>query len=225
MALRKLKPTSPGQRFVVRVVQEGLHKGEPHEQLAAAPAEARRPQQPGPDYDAPSGRRSQAPAPRDRLQARQRRHRRPRRAARIRSEPHVASGARAVCGRRAALHPRAAAREARRRDPVGRRRADQAGQFAAVEEHPARHAGALHRAQARQGRAARAQRRRGRADRLARRRVRHGAAALRRAAQGARELPCDDRRSGQRRAQPAQDRQGRCAALARHSADGARRRA
>ncbi len=33
MALRKLKPTSPGQRFVVRVVQEGLHKGEPHEPL------------------------------------------------------------------------------------------------------------------------------------------------------------------------------------------------
>ena len=33
MALRKLKPTSPGQRFVVRVVQEGLYKGEPHESL------------------------------------------------------------------------------------------------------------------------------------------------------------------------------------------------
>jgi large subunit ribosomal protein L2 len=33
VALRKLKPTSPGQRFVVRVVTEGLHKGEPHEPL------------------------------------------------------------------------------------------------------------------------------------------------------------------------------------------------
>jgi large subunit ribosomal protein L2 len=33
VALRKLKPTSPGQRFVVRVVQEGLYKGEPHESL------------------------------------------------------------------------------------------------------------------------------------------------------------------------------------------------
>ena len=33
MALRKLKPTSAGQRFVVRVVREGLHKGEPHEPL------------------------------------------------------------------------------------------------------------------------------------------------------------------------------------------------
>jgi large subunit ribosomal protein L2 len=33
MALRKLKPTSPGQRHVVRVVTEGLHKGDPHEAL------------------------------------------------------------------------------------------------------------------------------------------------------------------------------------------------
>ena len=33
MALRKLKPTSPGQRFVVRVVNPDLHKGEPHEPL------------------------------------------------------------------------------------------------------------------------------------------------------------------------------------------------
>jgi large subunit ribosomal protein L2 len=33
VALRKLKPTSAGQRFVVRVVKEGLHKGEPFEPL------------------------------------------------------------------------------------------------------------------------------------------------------------------------------------------------
>ena len=33
MALRKLKPTSPGQRFVVRVVKEGLHQGDPYEPL------------------------------------------------------------------------------------------------------------------------------------------------------------------------------------------------
>ena len=33
MALRKLKPTSPGQRFVVRVVTEGLHSGKPFEGL------------------------------------------------------------------------------------------------------------------------------------------------------------------------------------------------
>ena len=35
MALRKLKPTSAGQRFTVRVVTEGLHKGGPHEPLTA----------------------------------------------------------------------------------------------------------------------------------------------------------------------------------------------
>lgn len=33
MAVRKHKPTSPGQRFVVRVVPEGLHKGAPHAPL------------------------------------------------------------------------------------------------------------------------------------------------------------------------------------------------
>jgi len=33
VALRKLKPTSAGQRFVVRVVKEGLHKGAPYEPL------------------------------------------------------------------------------------------------------------------------------------------------------------------------------------------------
>jgi large subunit ribosomal protein L2 len=35
VALRKLKPTSPGQRFVVRVLKDGLHKGAPHEALIA----------------------------------------------------------------------------------------------------------------------------------------------------------------------------------------------
>jgi large subunit ribosomal protein L2 len=35
VGVRKLKPTSPGQRFVVRVTREGLHKGEPHEALIA----------------------------------------------------------------------------------------------------------------------------------------------------------------------------------------------
>jgi large subunit ribosomal protein L2 len=33
VALRKLKPTSAGQRFVVRVVREGLHQGDPYEPL------------------------------------------------------------------------------------------------------------------------------------------------------------------------------------------------
>ncbi len=33
MALRKLKPTSAGQRFAVRVVNDALHKGDPYEPL------------------------------------------------------------------------------------------------------------------------------------------------------------------------------------------------
>jgi large subunit ribosomal protein L2 len=33
VTLRKLKPTSPGQRFVVRVVKQGLHQGDPYEPL------------------------------------------------------------------------------------------------------------------------------------------------------------------------------------------------
>jgi large subunit ribosomal protein L2 len=36
MPLRKLRPTSAGQRFVVRVVHDGLHKGPPHEPLTVA---------------------------------------------------------------------------------------------------------------------------------------------------------------------------------------------
>jgi large subunit ribosomal protein L2 len=35
MAVRKLKPTSAGQRFTVRVVDDSLHKGPPHEALTA----------------------------------------------------------------------------------------------------------------------------------------------------------------------------------------------
>lgn len=35
MSVRKQKPTSAGQRFVVRVVPEGLHKGAPHAPLIA----------------------------------------------------------------------------------------------------------------------------------------------------------------------------------------------
>ena len=58
----------------------------------------------------------------------------------------------------------------------------------------------------------------------ARRHLRAAASALRRNPQGARRLPRRHRRSRQRRAQPALDRQGGCQALARHSSDGARHR-
>lgn len=35
MAVKKLKPTSPGRRFTVKVVGEGLHKGDPYKPLLA----------------------------------------------------------------------------------------------------------------------------------------------------------------------------------------------
>ena len=57
----------------------------------------------------------------------------------------------------------------------------------------------------------------------ARRHLRPGAHALGRNAQDPHRLPRHDRRSRQRRAQPAPVRQGRCEALARHPPDGARR--
>ena len=33
MTLIKSKPTSPGQRFRIKVVNDGLHKGKPHSSL------------------------------------------------------------------------------------------------------------------------------------------------------------------------------------------------
>ena len=92
---------------------------------------------------------------------------------------------------------------------VGRRSADQAGQHAAVAQHPGRHDDPLHRDAAGQGRADRALGGRRRAVARARRRLRPAAPALGRDPQGARRLPRDDRRGRQRGAQPAIDRQGR----------------
>ena len=77
---------------------------------------------------------------------------------------------------------------------------------------------AQHRAEARQGRPARAQRRQLGAVHRARRHVRDRAPEVRRDAQGARRLPRHDRRSRQRRAQPAQLRQGRRASAGAASA-------
>src|SRR5579863_6630568 len=36
MAIEKLKPTSPGRRFVVKVVDKSLHKGEPYAPLVVS---------------------------------------------------------------------------------------------------------------------------------------------------------------------------------------------
>ena len=44
MAVVKTKPTSPGRRFVVKVVNPELHKGEPHWPLVETSEQARRAQ-------------------------------------------------------------------------------------------------------------------------------------------------------------------------------------
>ena len=89
-------------------------------------------------------------------------------------------------------------------------------------QYPGRNDDPLRRDPAGQGRADGALGRRRRAAPRARRHLRAGAVALGRDPQGACGLPRGHRRSRQRRAQPALDRQGRRESLARHSPDGTR---
>ena len=117
---------------------------------------------------------------------------------------------------------RAASRSARSSCRARKHRSSRA--IPADAQHPGRHDGPLRRDAARQGRADRALGRRRGAAARARRRLRAAAPALGRNPQGAHRLPRDDRRSRQRRAQPALDRQGRRQPLARHPPDGARHR-
>ena len=168
------------------------------------------------------GRRLAPEVPHHRLPARQGRHQGRGRAHRVRPEPHRAHRADQVCRRRAPLHPRAQGHEAGRRSALGRRCADQARQRHAAAPHPGRLDRAQHRAEARQGRPDGAQRRQLRPVHRARRHLRAPAPEVGRDPQGARRLPRHDRRSRQRRAQPAHVRQGRRQALARHPPDGAR---
>ncbi len=88
MALIKMKPTSPGTRFVVKIDRSHLHKGGPLESLTDEEEPHRRAQSFRPADHAPHRRRPQAALPHRRFQARQGRHSGRRRAARIRSEPH-----------------------------------------------------------------------------------------------------------------------------------------
>ena len=121
MALVKVKPTSPGRRALVKVVNPDLHKGAPVASLVES-AEARLgPQQQRPHHDAAQGRRPQAPLPHRRLPAQQGRHPGEGRAPRIRPEPQRQHRAAAVRGRRAPLHHRAARRRGRHAAHVGHR--------------------------------------------------------------------------------------------------------
>ena len=224
MALVKVKPTSPGRRGAGQGRQPEPAQG-PAGRGADRGQEARLgPQQQRPHHHAAQGWRPQAALPPGRFPSQQGRHRGEGRAARIRPEPQRAPRAAALRRRRAPLHHRAARRGGRRAADERRGSADQAGQLPAAAQHSGRHHHPLRRDDAGQGRADRAFGRRLGAAAGARRRVRAAAHALGRNPQGARRLPRHHRHRRQRRAQPALDRQGRRAALARHPADGARHR-
>ena len=153
MALKKYKPTSPGRRFMSVSTFEEVTKTTPERSLTEPLKKTRRPQQHGPDHDAPPGRRPQAPLPRDRLQADEGRRAGEGRRDRVRPEPVGPDRAAPLPRRREGVHhrPRAAAR--RRDGRVGPDRRHQAGQRAPAREHPDRHDGAQRRAEAGAGRA------------------------------------------------------------------------
>ena len=209
MALIKLKPTSPGTRFVVRVDRWHLHKGGPYEPLTVRQNKTGARNHSGRITTRHIGGGSRQKyriidfrRDKDGIAGRGRAHR-------IRSEPHRAHRADLLRRRRAPLHPRAQGPEGWRRSALGQRGADQARQRHGAAPHPGGLAGAQHRAEARPRRAAGAQRRQ-----LGQYASREGharvhAPQVRRDAQGAHRLPRDDRRGRQRRAQPAQLRQGR----------------
>ena len=119
MPVRRYKPTSPGRRFMTVSTFEEVTKSKPEKALTEKLHEEGRPQQQRPHHDAPSGRRSQAPLPRDRLQAPQGRRARQGRRDRVRPEPLRAHRAAPLRRRREELHPRSGATAGRRDGRVG----------------------------------------------------------------------------------------------------------
>jgi len=71
MPIRRYKPTSAGRRLHVRLDVRGDHEDDAGEEPARSAHEEGRPQRKRPDHDAPPGRRTQAPLPPHRLQARE----------------------------------------------------------------------------------------------------------------------------------------------------------
>ena len=195
VALRKLKPTSPGQRFVVRVVKEGLHQGRsvrapaPSQSTSAAAATTRAASRRGTRAAGTSATTasSTSSATRTALRAASSGSSTIRIARRISRSCCTPTASAATSWRRKARRP------ATRSCPASTRRSSRAVRCR-LKNIPIGSLDSLHRAEAGQGRANGAQRRGVRAGRRARRRVRHGALALRRDAQGARELPRHDRR-------------------------------
>ena len=222
MPSQKVKPTSPGRRAVVKVVHPHLHKGRPVDALTEAQKRG-------------SGRNNNGHITMRHKGGGHKQHYRivdfkrnkdgiAAKVERLEYDPNRSAHLALLCyadgERRYIIAPRGVAVGTQLH--VGPRGADQARQLPAAAQHPGRHDDPLHRDDARQRRAARALGRRRGAVAGARRRIRAAAPALRRNPQGARRLPRDDRRSRQRGAQPALDRQGRRQPLARHPPDGAR---
>ena len=219
MPLVKVKPTSPGRRSLVKVVNPHLHKGAPVDVARREPEARLGPQQQRPHHDAAQGRRPQAALPDRRLQAQQGRHRREGRAARIRPEPQRATS-------RCCCTPTASAATSSRRAASRSARSCMSGAEAPIKPGnclPLRNipvGTTIHCVEMQPGKGAQIARSAGAvgAAARARRHLRAAAAALGRDPQGARRLPRDDRRSRQRGAQPALDRQGRRASAGAASA-------
>ena len=223
MAVVKTKPTSPGRRFVIKVVNPELHKGEPYWPLVESQNKKGGRNNAGRITTRHQGGGHKQHYRSDRLQARQRRHSGDGRAHRIRPEPHREHRVAEIPRRRASLHHRAARCQRRRSADVGFDGADSRRQRDAAAQRAPRQRRSLRRVESRQRRADRAQRGRLRATGCARRRVCDVAFAFGRNAPRVDRMSRDARRSRQQRTQPALVRQSRCASLARYSSDGTRR--
>ena len=209
MALVKVKPTSAGRRVAGQGRQRRPAQGRAG-RVARRSAEARLgPQQQRPHHDPPQGRRPQAPLPRRRLPAQQGRHRREGRAPRVRPEPqrqHRAAAATPTASA-ATSSRRAASRSARSSCRASRRRSSRATRCRCATSRSARRCTASRCSPAR---ARRSRARRAPSVQLLAREGIYAQLRLRSGEIRKVHVDCraDDRRSRQRGAQPALDRQG-----------------
>ena len=217
MAVKKYKPTSAGRRQMATSSFEEITRTEPEKSLLEPLHEDGRPEQPRPHHDASPGRRSQAPLPADRLQARQGRRPGEGRHDRVRPEPVGPHRAAPLRRRREGLHPRARRPPGRRDGAVRDGRGHQARQRAAARGHPDGHERARGRAPARPGREdgplgglGRPARREGRA-------VRRPAAPVRRDAPRPAHVPRDRRPGRELRPLERVEREGGSQPLARQA--------
>ena len=107
MAIKKFKPTSPGRRFMAISAFDEVTRSTPEKSLLEPLTKKGGRNSERPHHDTPPGRRSQAPLPRDRLQAAEGRRAGQGGHDRVRPEPLGADRASPLCGRREGLHSRA----------------------------------------------------------------------------------------------------------------------